>query len=83
VSAAVSGDTVALASALDGIGVPCRVESRARLAILSTSTAIAQQLAALELRREVVALAKAHGFTHIAVELSESPSGSGAPLLRD
>jgi hypothetical protein len=83
VSAEVTADAAALASALSSIGVPCRIESRARLAILGTSGAIVQRLAALEMRREVISLAKAHGFTHIAVELSASPPGSGAPVLRD
>ena len=77
------GDARALASALDRLGFPVEVESRARLAVLVASDATARRLAVPDARRDVIAAARAHGFTHVAVELSQSAFESGAPVLRD
>ena len=57
-------------------GVPCRVEAWDRLAVLVPDTG-ALPLAIEELRRDVLALASKHGFTHVAIELTEDwPSGA-------
>ena len=75
---AVSGDAAALASALAALGFPCHVEPRSALALLSMSADDAARLAASPDRAAALALAKEHGFTHVAVEI-----GPGAPVLRD
>lgn len=56
-----------LASALAAQGVPCRVESRGRLAVLVAADPA--PLGDPATRRRVAALAMAHGFTHVALEL--------------
>lgn len=63
----------ALERALRDAGVSCTVEARERLAVLvpSGGSALAD-LADPERRRETFALAVAHGFTHLAVELVEA-----------
>jgi hypothetical protein len=65
------------------MGIPCDVESRATLALIATQAEHAARLAAPEERVLVLALAKRHGFTHLAVELSPGATGAGAPVLRD
>jgi hypothetical protein len=63
---------VPLESALAALGWPCRVDARERLAILIPADADA--LAATSARREdAVRLARAHGFTHVAVEVPAAP----------
>ena len=78
-----AGDAPALAAALGAMGLPCRVESRARLAVIMAGPAHAARLTDPALRREVFALAKQHGFTHLAIELSAHAADTGAPVLRD
>lgn len=61
----------ALGAALAHAGLPAAVEARDRLAVLHAAPA---QLAALhepDRRRDVVALAARHGFSHVAVELED------------
>ena len=82
-SADARGDAASLSAALDRMGLHCDVEPRARLAVLLVSPSVGQRLADAETRREVVAAAKAHGFTHVAVELGETASTAGATVLRD
>jgi hypothetical protein len=66
--------------ALGRAGVTCTVESRDRLAVIVPAGDVAG-LADDAVRRQVLLLAREHGFTHVAVELiGESP---GAPVLRD
>ena len=77
------GDASAFASALRTLDLACTVEARARLALLVADAAAAARLAAPDTRREVIALARAHGFTNVAVELTPTPGRPGAPLLRD
>ena len=77
------GDASGLAAALARLGMPCAVESRARLALLAAPAGVAERLARIEARREVIALAKSHGFTHVALELAGSSSVVSAPVLRD
>jgi hypothetical protein len=76
-------DPVALATALRASGIPCDVESRAGLALIVTTALAAGRLAEDDVRRGALALAREHGFTHVAVELSADAPPAGAPLLRD
>jgi hypothetical protein len=55
---------------LDVIGVRCRVERRGALAIL-TPLRGERALERAEVRREVLSLLRAHGFTHAAVEVAD------------
>jgi hypothetical protein len=57
-----------LAEELLALGVSCRVEGRGRLALLRMP-ATPPALADAAVRRRVTALAAAHGFTHVALEL--------------
>jgi len=59
----------ALASAIAELGVQCSLEARGGLALLLP---VQESIAALQLpetRRAVLALARTHGFTHVAIEL--------------
>jgi hypothetical protein len=76
-------DANGLRSALERDGIRCDVESRGRLALLAAPAAIAHRLVPVDKRREVIALAKAHGFTNVALELVEALPLSRAPVLRD
>ena len=78
-----AGDASALAAALSALGLPCRVEARVRLAVIMAGPAHAARLTDPASRREVFALAKRHGFTHVAIELSAHAADAGAPLPRD
>lgn len=82
-----------LEAALRSIGVDGRVEARGALAVLVPSDgagALAGALADAALRRGAAALAREHGFTHLALELPDEPearredaSHDGAPVHRD
>lgn len=76
-------DPRALAADLRELGVPCEVEARAGLALITTMGASATRMATAELRHAALALATEHGFTHIAVELTALPVSAGATVLRD
>lgn len=71
-----------LAAELAGIGVPCKVEPRAALAVLLVESGVAAKLTDGELRRSAMALAREQGFTHLAVELTAPGAGGDAPLSR-
>lgn len=60
----------ALANALKTAGMPCVVEARAGLALIVCDEAQQVRLASSDARVALLALAKQHGFTHIAVELA-------------
>jgi transposase len=77
------GDAVALASALRGLGFACDVEARGALALLSMRGDDAARLAASADRAAALALAKEHGFTHVAVEVEPERAGARATVLRD
>jgi hypothetical protein len=64
-----TGPAATLAASLAEMGVPCRVESRAGLAVVIAGPEAARQLAEPETRRRALALAREHGFTHLALEL--------------
>jgi hypothetical protein len=83
VSASTAGDGAGLAAALGALGFPCIVEPRAALALLSMRAGDAARLAASPDRAAALALAKEHGFTHVAVELAVEPAGTRAAVLRD
>jgi hypothetical protein len=78
-----AGDAAGLARALRALGFPCDVESRAALALLSMGASDAARLAASPDRAVALALAKEHGFTHVAVEVGAEPAGTRAAVLRD
>ena len=54
-------------------GVPCKVETRAGLAVLIATPDVVAKLGDAELRRTALALAREHGFTHVAIELRADP----------
>ncbi len=58
-------------------GLVCRVEPRAGLAVLVADRATMAALADLEVRRATLALAREHGFSHVAVELRDDVDGQG------
>ena len=71
------GGQPALEGALAERGLVCRVEARAGLAGLIADAATVRALGDAEVRRAAVALAREHGFSHVAIELR-----SDAPLSR-
>jgi hypothetical protein len=75
-------DAPGLAAALRGAGIACDVEARAALALIVAAPAEATRLATEDLRRLVLALAREHGFTHVAVELGVDGTAGHAPVLR-
>lgn len=66
----------ALRDALRAAGVDSTVEARDRLAIV---TAAPGAFADPRLRERAVALAREHGFTHVAVELPAEDAGAPLP----
>jgi hypothetical protein len=82
-AAADARDPVGLATALGSLGVPCVVEPRAGLAVIRATDGGAMRLASASMRRDVLALGRQHGFTHVAVELDVGLADPGAPVLRD
>ena len=75
------GGHQALEGALAERGLVCRVDPRAGLAVLVTDSATMAKLGDAELRRTALALAKEHGFTHVAIELRDDTS-TGAAVPR-
>jgi hypothetical protein len=77
-----------LASAIAELGVQCSLEARGGLALLQPVKESVAALQSPETRRAVLALARTHGFTHVAIELPNDRRGAGergtdAPLLCD
>ena len=60
----------ALARALGAKGITCTVEARMGLALIKCDESQQVLLASSDARSTMLALAKQHGFTHIAVELA-------------
>lgn len=88
----VSGpDAAALETVLRGEGFACRVEARDRLAILVPDQAsdagtpdagapnATSGLVLRAARERALGLARAHGFTHVALELPPVPTLAPAP----
>ena len=77
----------ALAAAIAALGVQCALEARGGLALLLPVPASVERLQDQETRRAVLALARQHGFTHVAIELPNERRGGAttgdASLLRD
>jgi len=81
-------NAAALAAAIAELGVQCALEARGGLALLLPVTESVARLQDQETRRAVLALARQHGFTHVAIELPNERRGDGAAsddasLLRD
>ncbi len=70
----------ALEAALAEMGIHGRVEAEGALAVLNVRDGM--RLADPTTRATVVALAAQHGFTHVALELSDDPP-DGAALPGD
>jgi len=83
VSGPAAGDAPALAAALRAMGIPCDVEAREALALIATTAAEVSRFGAAPHREAALALAKRHGFTHVAVELGVDAAGARAPVRRD
>lgn len=64
-----AGGEPTLEGALAERGLVVRVEPRAGLAVLIADEATVARLGDTELRRTALALAREHGFTHVAIEL--------------
>jgi hypothetical protein len=73
-----------LERALHGLGIRCTVEGRDALAV-AIPAADERGFEDGDLRARAVALARAHGFSHLAVELGGGASGapSRAAVPRD
>ena len=65
------GGEPALEGALAERGLVVRVEKRFGLAVLIADAATVARLGDDELRRSALALAKEHGFSHVAIELRD------------
>lgn len=81
-------NATALAAAIAELGVQCALEARGGLALLMPVKESVALLQDPDTRRAVLALAREHGFTHVAIELPNDRRGGkgrgpGAPLLRD
>jgi len=79
---------VALAEALAKRGIQCALEVRGTLALLLPTPEGVGALQVDENRRAALALAKEHGFTHVAIELPSERRKSSTPptdasVLRD
>ena len=70
-----------LQRALRALGIDCTVEARDKLAIIVPS-ASARDFSEMALRRSALALLPDHGFTHLALEIPDTPGGDAA-LSRD
>jgi len=69
-----------LATALAEFGIPARVEPRDALAVVTVPNAeTAERLRDPAVRRAVIALAAAHGFKTVALELAIA-ADDGAPV---
>jgi hypothetical protein len=78
----------ALAAAIAELGLQCTLEARGGLALLMPVPESVELLQRPETRRSVLALAREHGFTHVAIELPGDRRDHGetdddASLLRD
>ena len=78
----------ALAAAIAELGLQCALEARGGLALLLPVPESVAMLQQPETRRAVLALAREHGFTHVAVELPNDrrdpvSTDGDASLLRD
>lgn len=80
------GGQPALEGALAERGLVVKVEGRFGLAVLIADAATVARLGDAELRRTALALAREHGFSHVAIELRSDTGGQprlDAPVSRD
>lgn len=70
-----AGGEPALEGALAERGLVVRVEKRMGLAVLIANEAMVVRLGDVELRRTALALAREHGFSHVAIELRADVPG--------
>jgi len=75
----VSAET--LEASLRALGIECRVDAVERLAVLVPKGAVSA-LEDARIRREAVALLRPHGFTHLALEITDD-LGLGSPARTD
>ena len=73
------GEKSALEGQLTERGIPCRVETRAGLAVLSVTAEVLTRLGDAEVRRMALALAREHGYTHVAIELRSDDAALPRP----
>jgi hypothetical protein len=78
----------ALAAAIAELGVQCVLEARGGLALMLPTQPGVEKLQDPDTRRAVLALARQHGFTHVAIELPHDgrdgeTANEDASLLRD
>ena len=71
------GGQPALEGALAERGLVCRVEGRSGLAVLIADAATVAALGDVEVRRAALALAREHGFSHMAIELRGDATAFG------
>ena len=81
-------NAAALGAAIAELGIACTLEVRGGLVLLLPTTDAVASLQLDEKRRAVLALAKQHGFTHVAIELPNDRRKSSTPttdasILRD
>ncbi|GAC1647094.1 MAG: hypothetical protein NVS4B3_00600 [Gemmatimonadaceae bacterium] len=70
----------ALASAVNRLGVPCDIETIGGVAVVVVRDAPgAHAIAEPACRQEIAALARAHGFSHVAVELTDDVTHATVP----
>ena len=62
-------NAAALAAAITELGVECVLEARGGLVLLVPVATSVEKLQDEDTRRAVLALARQHGFTHVALEL--------------
>jgi len=75
-AAGTGGPAADLQRALGGAGLSCDVDAVDRLVVLRFDPLAGHEpVATKTARQRIIALARAHGFTHVAVEL-ESPVGA-------
>ena len=67
-----AADSITLERELTMLGLRCRVEARARLAVLHPATESASALVDDELRRRIGRIATSLGFSHVAVEVESA-----------
>jgi len=69
-------NAAALAAAIAELGIQCSLEARGGLALLLPIPESVATLQSPETRAVVVALARQHGFTHVAIELPSDRRGA-------
>lgn len=79
-------NAVAVAEGIAALGLHCAVEVRGGLVLLLPDADGVARLAEDGIRRAALALARQHGFTHVAIELPNDrrqARSADAPVSRD